>query len=117
MILASRDIDFDEFLKIMLPVFTGKFDDEELWYAFKKFDTDGSGYVSVSELKLILAKIGQHFSDRQIQDMVNTVDADNDGRLSFNGNSLTCFFSFFFIQKYNSNVCIFSLSLVKNSNV
>lgn len=80
---ASRDIDFDEFCKIMLPVFTGKFEDEELWYAFKKFDLDNSGHISVGELKYILSKIGQNFTDSQIASMIATVDANNDGKLSF----------------------------------
>lgn len=69
----------------MLPVFTGKFEDDELWYAFKKFDLDNSGYITVPELKQILAKIGQYYTDEQISRMVATVDADFDGRLSFNG--------------------------------
>lgn len=70
----------------MLPVFTGKFEDEELFYAFKTFDMDNSGYITVAELKQILAKIGQHFSDSQIAAMIATVDADSDGRLNFKGN-------------------------------
>ncbi len=79
----TGDITFDEFLRLMLPVFTGKFDDEELYYAFKKFDLDNSGYISVKELRQILAKIGQHYSEEQIHELVSMVDADHDGRLNF----------------------------------
>ncbi len=69
----------------MLPVFTGKFEDNELLYAFKKFDTDNSGHITVAELRQILAKIGQHFTEAQIASLVATVDADNDGKLNFQG--------------------------------
>ena len=79
----SGSITFDEFVRMMLPVFTGKFDDDELYYAFKKFDLNNSGYISVLELKEILAKIGQNYSEQQIAAMISMVDTDNDGRLNF----------------------------------
>jgi Ca2+-binding EF-hand superfamily protein len=82
---ASRDLDFGEFCNIMLPVYTGKFEDRELLYAFKKFDTDNSGTITVKELRQILAKVGQYFSEEQIANLIATVDSDNDGKLSFKG--------------------------------
>jgi calmodulin len=67
----------------LLPVFTGKYDDEELWFAFKKFDLDNSGYITVAELRKILTNIGQNFTEAQISNMVASVDRDGDGRLNF----------------------------------
>lgn len=78
----SRDIDFSEFCKIMLPVFTGEFDQDELKYAFSKFDLDGSGFITSDELKSILSKIGQFYSDNEINAMIATVDVNKDGKLS-----------------------------------
>lgn len=69
----------------MLPVFTGKFEDDDLWYAFQKFDLDKSGYITAAELRQILAGIGQNFTESEIKAMISTVDANSDGRLSFNG--------------------------------
>ena len=79
----SRDIDFAEFCKIMLPVFTGEFDRDELLYAFNKFDLDGSGFITSDELRSILSKIGQYYSDAEITGMIASVDLDKDGKLSF----------------------------------
>ena len=79
----SRDIDFVEFCKIMLPAFTGQFEDDELLYAFKKFDLDNNGYISAKELKHILAKIDFFYNESQINAMIASVDSDKDGRLSF----------------------------------
>lgn len=69
----------------MLPVFTGTFDDDALLFAFKKFDLDNSGHITVSELRQILSKIGQHFTEKEIADMIATVDTNNDGSLSYQG--------------------------------
>lgn len=79
----SGDFDFKEFCNIMLPLYTGKFEDDELLFAFRKFDTDNNGYITVAELKQILSKIGQHFSEKDIAALVATVDTDKDGRLSY----------------------------------
>lgn len=81
----SRDIDFNEFMSIMLPVFSGHFEDEQLLYAFKKFDSNGTGYISIDELKDLLAKIGQNFSERDIARMIASVDRDGDCRLNYDG--------------------------------
>lgn len=77
------DITFDEFIRMMMPVFNNKVEDEDLYFAFKKFDADNSGYISVKELQQILARIGQHYSLDQIAELVQMVDASNDGRLNF----------------------------------
>lgn len=68
-----------------MPVFTGKFEDDELRYAFKKIDVNNSGYISVQELQSMLSKIGQHHTDEQISRMIASVDIDRDGRLNYLG--------------------------------
>jgi Ca2+-binding EF-hand superfamily protein len=76
-------LSFDEFLRVMLPVFNGKFHDEELWYVFKKFDLNNSNYITVNELKKILSNFGKNFTDSQISDLISSVDSDRDGKLNF----------------------------------
>jgi Ca2+-binding EF-hand superfamily protein len=78
-------LDFNEFCDILSPVLTGKFKDNELEYAFKKFDFDNSGFITVRELSQILSKIGTFYTDRQISDLIATVDTDKDGRLNYDG--------------------------------
>jgi calmodulin len=82
---VTGDITFNEFLKLMLPVFTGKFDQDSLYFAFKKFDLNNTGYISAAELRAVLAKIGQNYSEKEIENMIKTVDRDGDGKLSFQG--------------------------------
>ena len=89
----NSDINFNEFVKLMLPVFTGKFDDDSLYFAFKKFDSNNTGYITAVELRQVLAKIGQNYSERQIDDMIRTVDKDGDGRLGFPGKIFVLLFN------------------------
>ena len=42
--------------------------------AFRVFDKDGSGYVSSSELKLVMNKLGVNFSDDELEEMVLEAD-------------------------------------------
>lgn len=79
----SRDIDFVEFCRIMEPAISGSFNRDELYQAFKHFDKDNSGYITVKELYEILSYMGQSFSEQQIQNLISTVDENNDGRLDF----------------------------------
>lgn len=82
----TSDITFNEFVRMMLPVFTGSFDDDALYYAFKKFDGNNTGYITSTELRQILAKIGKNYTTRQVDEMIASVDKDGDGRLDFQGN-------------------------------
>lgn len=80
----NREINFDEFCKIMAPVLTGSFDDDELRYAFDKFDLDKSGEISVQELNQILSKVNKAYSMKQIEDLVRKFDKNGDQKLNFN---------------------------------
>lgn len=82
----TSDITFNEFVRMMSPVFTGSFDDDALYYAFKKFDGNNTGYITSTELRQILAKIGKNYTTRQVDEMIASVDKDGDGRLDFQGN-------------------------------
>ena len=51
--------------------------------AFRVFDKDGNGYVSSSELKFVMSKLGVHFSDDELQEMVLEADIDGDTQVCF----------------------------------
>ncbi|KAI9257587.1 hypothetical protein EDC94DRAFT_614900 [Helicostylum pulchrum] len=51
--------------------------------AFKLFDKNGDGSISASELGVVLRSFGMNPSDAELQDMVNDVDADNNGHIDF----------------------------------
>ena len=57
--------------------------EEEIREAFRVFDKDGNGFVSTSEIKFVLSKIGIHFTDEELVEMVQEADIDGDQHISF----------------------------------
>ena len=49
---------------------------------FEAFDLDGSGTVDAAELRSLLAELGQHPSQAEVEEMIAEIDANNDGHLS-----------------------------------
>lgn len=48
----------------------------ELKEAFNLFDRDGDGTVPTRELGAVMKALGDTFTDTELQDMINVIDAD-----------------------------------------
>ncbi|CAM8969657.1 unnamed protein product [Rhodiola kirilowii] len=73
-------IDYGEFIAAMLQI--NKIEREDhLFAAFSYFDKDGSGYITPDELQLACEEFGLDF---QLEEMIEEVDQDNDGRIDYN---------------------------------
>lgn len=88
MITGSGQIEFNEFIRMM-----GKANKEQdLREAFKVFDKNGDGKISKMELKTVLESLGQHLTDRELDDMMHEADTNQDGEVDFEGmTSLLCY--------------------------
>ncbi|KAK6122275.1 hypothetical protein DH2020_043989 [Rehmannia glutinosa] len=53
--------------------------EEELEQVFKKFDVNGDGKISASELGSIMGSLGHAATDEELQIMIQEVDSDGDG--------------------------------------
>ncbi|XP_071735565.1 probable calcium-binding protein CML25 [Rutidosis leptorrhynchoides] len=53
--------------------------EEELEQVFKKFDVNGDGKISASELGSILGSLGHQPTNEELTNMIKEVDADGDG--------------------------------------
>ncbi|CAH0044218.1 unnamed protein product [Clonostachys solani] len=51
--------------------------------AFSLFDKDGDGEITTKELGTVMRSLGQNPSESELQDMINEVDADNNGTIDF----------------------------------
>mmetsp|Transcript_26966 Transcript_26966/g.20175 ORF Transcript_26966/g.20175 Transcript_26966/m.20175 type:complete len:102 (-) Transcript_26966:20-325(-) len=67
---GSGAIEFPEFLKLMAKKMKDTDAEEELVEAFKVFDKEGRGEVSIEELKQAMINIGEKTPLEEIEDMV-----------------------------------------------
>ncbi|CAH8265521.1 unnamed protein product [Arabidopsis lyrata] len=51
--------------------------------AFRVFDKNGDGYITVNELRITMSSLGENQTKAELQDMINEADADGDGTISF----------------------------------
>ena len=88
-------IDFKEFL-IKCAVVLNELESDTATFvtnAFKQFDKDGDGYISKEELESVLTKLtGEKHSKEEIEDILNQVDANGDGKITLEGELILVFF-------------------------
>lgn len=51
--------------------------------AFNKFDKDGGGTIDAEELGSAMHSLGQNLTRLELQDIIDSVDADNSGTIDF----------------------------------
>lgn len=52
---------------------------EEVLKAFKLFDDDESGKISLRNLKRVARELGENVTDEELRSMINEFDTDGDG--------------------------------------
>ncbi|KAK4789518.1 hypothetical protein SAY86_016822 [Trapa natans] len=77
----SGTIDYGEFIAAMLHL--NKIEREDhLFAAFSYFDKDGSGFITADELQQACEEFG--IVDVRLEEMIQDIDQDNDGRIDYN---------------------------------
>ena len=71
--------------KPSLSVESSTFTDDEIRSAFQAFDIDKNMYIGSGEIKHILALIGEHASQDEIDEMIRLCDTDGSGMVSYDG--------------------------------
>lgn len=61
----------------------GNVQKKEYTQAFEVFDKDKDGFVTRQELKTIMRSLGQNPSEDDIEEMMVTADANQDGKISY----------------------------------
>ena len=85
-VVGTGEITFEAFLDYAPSKF--RTEDEEMSMvreAFRVFDKDGSGYITLDEAKDILQRGENSISDEDLEDFFNQSDLDKDGRINYEG--------------------------------
>jgi len=79
----SGTIDFSEFLDLMTNKMKETELEEQLIETFKVFDRDGNGLLSGTELKYVMAVVGESLTDQEVDELIKQADVDGDGFINY----------------------------------
>uniref|UniRef100_A0A182Y2I5 EF-hand domain-containing protein n=2 Tax=Anopheles stephensi TaxID=30069 RepID=A0A182Y2I5_ANOST len=76
-------IEWEEFVALMKRKSREPVDEKELYAAFKVFDRNGDGFLSVEELSDVMQNFGERLTPQELQDLLAEADIDGDGRINY----------------------------------
>lgn len=76
-------VNFDEFCKLMVMQIADTETEEEIIDAFRAFDKEGNGKITVNELIHIMKNLGEPMAQEDIDDMISQSGADKDGNIDY----------------------------------
>mmetsp|Transcript_15802 Transcript_15802/g.34249 ORF Transcript_15802/g.34249 Transcript_15802/m.34249 type:complete len:191 (-) Transcript_15802:402-974(-) len=80
---GNGEIDFAEFLTMMLHKMNESSPENEIMDIFNVFDLDNSGTISAKELRCAMRVLGEKLSEEEIEDAIKLADASGDGEVDF----------------------------------
>ncbi|XP_054453191.1 calcium-binding protein 2-like [Anoplopoma fimbria] len=86
--ICGGKVDFEDFVELMGPKMLAETADmigvKELRDAFKEFDSNGDGQISLNELREAMKKLmGEQVTNKEINEILRDVDLNGDGLVDF----------------------------------
>jgi Ca2+-binding EF-hand superfamily protein len=72
-LLGNQRLDFQEFVAFMSKHWHERDQEAELREAFRLFDRDNSGYITINELKQVMLNMGEKLNQEELEDMMREV--------------------------------------------
>jgi centrin-3 len=77
-------IQWDDYYEILSEKYLSRDPLEEIVKAFKLFDDEGTGKISLKNLRRVARELGENLSDEELQAMIDEFDKDQDGASTLN---------------------------------
>ncbi|KAJ9105317.1 Calmodulin-like protein 1 [Naganishia friedmannii] len=75
-------MEFDDFNKIMTQHILARDPMDDIRRAFRLFDDDNTGKISLRNLRRVAKELGESLSEEELQAMIDEFDLDQDGEIS-----------------------------------
>ncbi|KAI6058106.1 Centrin-3 [Aix galericulata] len=82
---ATGKITFEDFNEVVTDWILDRDPHEEILKAFKLFDDDDSGKISLRNLRRVARELGENMSDEELRAMIEEFDKDGDGETHHHG--------------------------------
>ncbi|CDK24748.1 unnamed protein product [Kuraishia capsulata CBS 1993] len=78
----KRLINYDDFYRVVGEKIVKRDPLEEIRRAFKLFDDDNTGKISLRNLRRVAKELGENLSDDELRAMIDEFDLDEDGEIN-----------------------------------
>merc|ERR550534_598027 len=75
-------IDFDEFLDMMTARISDRDSREDIMKVFMLFDQDGTGRITLDDLKAVAEELGEELNVEELREMIERADSDGSGSIN-----------------------------------
>ncbi|TNJ27439.1 Centrin [Giardia muris] len=77
----TGEINFQDFEEVMIEKISNRDPTEEIIKAFRLFDDDNTGRISLKNLRRVAKELSENISDEELMAMIQEFDRDGDGEI------------------------------------